>query len=73
MSVHASPSTSKELPTLLTKKQIAEYLGVTVRSIDRYVAAGELPNPIRIGGRLRWRQQALAEFIERREQAAQRR
>lgn len=55
------------LPTLITKAQIAEYLGVTVRSVDRYVASGELPNPIRIGGRLRWRQQSILDFLERRE------
>ncbi|MDX9911433.1 MAG: helix-turn-helix domain-containing protein [Phycisphaerales bacterium] len=41
---------------LLTAKEVAELLGVHVRSIWRLSATGEIPAPIRLGERVvRWR------------------
>ncbi len=33
---------------LVSVKQLAEYFGVTQRSVERYIAAGELPAPRKI-------------------------
>jgi len=38
---------------LLSLAEVARILGVCVRSVKRYVDRGELPKPVRVGGRLR--------------------
>ena len=46
---------------LISIKQLAERFGVTPRSVERYVAGGELPEPRKIfGERYFWRQQIEA-------------
>ena len=43
-------------PPLLTQKDVANYLRVAPRTVQRMVAAGELPPPIRLSpGCSRWR------------------
>jgi predicted DNA-binding transcriptional regulator AlpA len=40
---------------LLTKSDVAQLLGVSTKSVDRWVAAGLLPPPLKITARtLRW-------------------
>lgn len=38
------------VPRLLSAKELAEALGVSVRTIWRLTASGDLPAPVRIGG-----------------------
>ena len=40
---------------LLSRQQVANRLGVSVRHVDRLVADGDLPPGRRVGKRLRWR------------------
>lgn len=49
-------------PSLLTAKDIAREFQVSIRTVRRWQRAGRLPNPVRIGGTLRWRVTDLAEM-----------
>lgn len=52
--------------TLLTVRQVAELLGVHVRSIWRLSQTGDIPAPIRLGERVvRWRLSELRDHLER--------
>jgi excisionase family DNA binding protein len=49
---------------LLTVDQVARCLGVSARSVWRYVALGRLPEPVRFTRRhVRWRSEEIAEAI----------
>lgn len=48
---------------LLTKRDFADILKVTPRTIDRLRAAGELPEPIGGPGHPRWELQEVVEWI----------
>jgi excisionase family DNA binding protein len=39
----------RELPVLMSERHVAEVLGVSTRTIQRWVAAGELAAPIKLG------------------------
>ncbi|MGZ6213623.1 MAG: biotin carboxylase N-terminal domain-containing protein, partial [Candidatus Limnocylindria bacterium] len=47
----------------LTPREVAEELGVTVRTVQRWVADGRLP-AIRVGGRVRVSRSSLAEVVD---------
>ena len=49
---------------LLTKTQLARYLAVSPRTIDRLDAARDLPRPILVAGRKRWRLSEIDEWLE---------
>ena len=52
---------------LLTKQQLAELLGVSVRSVDRMVAAGTAPTVTLLpNGRRRWRRGDVRRWLEER-------
>lgn len=52
---------------LLTKREIAEWLNCTPRHINRLVALGRLPQPIRFGYRfVRWLPNEVEACLERR-------
>jgi excisionase family DNA binding protein len=54
-------------PTLLTLKEVARYLQVSPRTVERMVVAGEFPPPMSISpGRSRWRQSNVDAWIETR-------
>jgi excisionase family DNA binding protein len=48
---------------LLSKKELARLLGVSFRSIDRHVAAGQLPRPIKVGALSRWRREDIDAWL----------
>ncbi len=55
-------------PPLLTQKDLATYLKVTPRTLQRTITAGEFPPAIRISpGRARWRQADIDTWLEERE------
>jgi prophage regulatory protein len=55
----------------LTAKQIAEDLHITRRCLERWVAAGQFPRPVKIGGRsVRWRLSDVRSHLEGLQQAA---
>ena len=49
---------------LLTIKQVAAYLAVSVRTLERELAAGAFPKPVRIGRLRRWRQEDIDRHLE---------
>ena len=52
------------LPVLLTQKQVADYLGTTVGSLNTWRAQGKNPIPfIRWGNRIRYRMCDLDQWI----------
>jgi excisionase family DNA binding protein len=53
-------------PMTLRPKEVAELLGIGQRSLFRYLKAGELPPPIRLGRSLRWSRQAVLEWLDAR-------
>lgn len=50
----------------LTRKDLEAVFKVTGRTIDRLVASGRLPAPLRVGGSRRWRRGDIVEFMEKR-------
>lgn len=50
-------------PLVLKAEQVAELLGISVRSVWRFSSAGELPGPISIGRSKRWDRRTIEEFI----------
>ncbi|WP_460004008.1 helix-turn-helix transcriptional regulator [Microbacterium xylanilyticum] len=57
-----------ELPALLTKAEVADYFGVSVRTVDEWRAHKRGPSAIKIGKHLRWTAASIVAFIERQEQ-----
>ena len=49
---------------LLTRTELAEVLRVSTRTIARLVEAHELPAPLRVGHRYRWRMQDVTTFLQ---------
>jgi excisionase family DNA binding protein len=50
---------------LLSKKQVADALGLSQRSVDRLVATRRMPLPLRFGRTVRWRPSDIAAYLER--------
>jgi len=50
-------------PQLLTRKEVAELLNISLRHLDTLVASRELV-PIRIGRSVRFRPKSIEDFIE---------
>ena len=52
---------------MLSAKKVAECLGVHVRTVWRWAAAGRIPEPIQIGPKsIRWRLVDIEKFINSR-------
>jgi predicted DNA-binding transcriptional regulator AlpA len=56
--------TSDPPPVLIGKQQAARMCGLSRSTWDTYRAAGWVPDGVRIGNVLRWRVDALREWIE---------
>ncbi len=52
---------------LLTIKDLCVLIGISRRTIYRIRASGQLPAPIRIGGRVRWRPEDIERWIQTRD------
>ncbi len=62
MSMNPDPGVSIEL---LTSRQVAEKLSVSVRTLWRLVATGKFPQPIRYNRKLvRWKNSDVMRYIE---------
>jgi excisionase family DNA binding protein len=48
---------------LVSAKQLAELLSVSVRTIRRLDTSGVLPKPVQLGGSVRWPQREIAAWI----------
>jgi predicted DNA-binding transcriptional regulator AlpA len=52
-------------PSLITAAQLATKLQVSTRTLWRKLSAGILPNPLRLGGIVRWRLVEIENWIAR--------
>ena len=50
-------------PLLLTRRELAETLRVSTRTVERLTASGVLPQPVRIGRSVRWRSAEIYEWL----------
>lgn len=53
-----------ELPALLTKEQVADYFGVSPRTVEAWRSTKTGPVPIKIGKHLRWTADAIRAYVE---------
>ncbi len=61
-----------ERPKLLDLYEVAEWLGVSSRSIRNWWSDGRFPAPMRLGARLRWSEKQIIDFLEQASTEAQR-
>ncbi|MCC7419988.1 MAG: helix-turn-helix domain-containing protein [Planctomycetaceae bacterium] len=52
---------------LLTIKDLCMLVGISRRTIYRIRASGQLPAPIQIGGRVRWRPEDIERWLQTRD------
>jgi predicted DNA-binding transcriptional regulator AlpA len=50
---------------LVTKREVAEALGMTVRSLERHISTGEFPRPMALGGWRRWRLSTVRKHLDK--------
>ena len=51
-------------PELLMVEQVAQMVGLGIRTIWSKVSAGEFPRPVRIGRATRWRRSEILQWID---------
>lgn len=54
---------AQSLPELLSAEDVAAWLRTTKKAVYLMVARGQLPKPLKIGRRLLWDRQSLANWI----------
>ena len=64
MSKESKSSNNVERTSLLTAKQLARYMNVSLRHVRRLDSAGKLPKPVRLGHSVRWPISEIEKFIE---------
>lgn len=60
--IHALPPTARRC---INRKEAASYVGVSVGHFDMLVRSGEMPKPIKLGGRKIWDKHSLDCAIDR--------
>ena len=64
-----SNTSTQTMPKMLRAKQVAECLGVHVKTVWLWVKEGRLSRPVRLGARCSaWRKEDIEAFIDRCEQ-----
>ena len=51
-------------PILITSTELAHMMSISLRSLWRLRSAGKLPEPVRLGGSVRWRREQLLDWID---------
>jgi excisionase family DNA binding protein len=69
---YAPDLTTPARAALLSKADLADLLGMSVRTVERLCARRQLPQPMRLGRQLRWRRVAIDDFLRQREAEAAR-
>lgn len=61
-----------KIPPLLSKDEVAEYLGVSKATLERHVRLGKFPSGFRLqNGHLRWTQEMVLAEVEKAQNEAQ--
>ena len=50
-------------PRLLTVEDLANMLGMSTRTVWRRVSAGEIPDPVKVGGLTKWRRSDIERWL----------
>lgn len=50
---------------LVSAKQVASLLGVSVRTVTNWVAKGKFPPPAKIFGYPRWKEEDVLKYVEK--------
>ena len=66
-----SQSNAECSPTLLTQADVSARLKISQRQLQRMVAAGGFPPPMKVGAQNRWREEHLNEYISALDELAQ--
>jgi len=56
----ASPSE----PLLITAEEFAELMQISTRTLWRLRSAGQIPEPVRVGGTVRWNRERVLDWID---------
>ena len=64
-SIRAKPKPRRLPPALLSRESAAAYLTISASSLDRLSAAGDLPAPVKLGGRIAWCRRELSAWAAR--------
>lgn len=51
------------LPALMSRKEVQVVLGCSGRHVQRLMERGDIPAPLRVGALVRWRKDAIANWI----------
>lgn len=51
------------VPVLITAEEFAELMQISVRTLWRLRSAGQIPEPVRIGGTVRWNRERVLDWI----------
>ena len=63
MSIAETTFDESDASWLLTAKQLAALLQVSLRTLWRMRSAGQVPSPLRFGGTVRWRKDEVLQWI----------
>lgn len=63
MSTNSNDQTAVE-PLLISVRDVATMLGISVRSVWRLQNTGQIVAPIRVGGAVRWRRDEVRRWID---------
>ena len=64
IALHADPATlTDEPPLVVDARRLAKFLCAGLRTIRSWDAAGKLPAPIHIGGKVVWRTAEIREWL----------
>lgn len=61
---HPAVALAADLPLVVDAKRLATLLGCALRTIWTWNAAGKVPEPLRIGGRVVWRMDEIRAWLE---------
>lgn len=61
-----------KIPPLLSKKEVADYLGINKSTLERHIRQGKFPDGFRLqNGHLRWTQEMVLAETKKRQAEAQ--
>ena len=61
---HTEPDAKSNDVHLLSAEKVASLLDISVRTLWRLRSAGQLPEPVRLGGSIRWNANELRDWVE---------
>lgn len=59
-----------DLPSLATRRQVAEYTQMSVPTLARWAGEGRGPKPVRLGGSIRYRKADVLAWLDSLEDAS---